>query len=301
MPWWRPRQPRCTHLLGAFLVCRMMCAQMFIAGSMLNTPDGPRPVESLRAGDLIYCRALDGSQQAVPLQSIQCNPVQGSAEVWLDGHLHFFARDQRLYSLSRHAFVQADQLTPGESLAAEDGHAIVVDTLVVHEDYISAYRPIVAQPIWLAPERLRKGPKDPRVIATTHVLPSTRLLDRLKEECTVLPWQPSSNRHARVVFVIPLFAWGAAGGLTWVSLWTVAGVVLTTALYEATQATLQAATDWCNDYWSSPDQRDDGSCFGHGSPDSLCCEGIFRQKQIASGLERSFPSPEKLVVPNRAQ
>ena len=301
MPSWGLRQPRYTCLLGAFLICRMMCAQMFIAGSMLNTPDGLRSVESLRAGDLIYCRALDGSQQAVPLQSIQCSPVQGSTEIWLGGQPHFFSRDQLLYSLSRHTFVQADQLTPGELLGAEDGHTIEVDTLVVHEDSISAYRPILAQPIWLAPERLSRGPKDPRSIATTHVLPSTRLRDRLEAECTALPWSPKSNDKARVVFVIPLFVWGAAEGLAFVSLWTIAGVLVTTALYEATQATLQAATDWYNDQWSSPGQQGDNFGFGRENPDSLCYGGIFRQKQIPSGLELLAPLPETPPVPNLAR
>lgn len=41
-----------ASLLGA------ACLSCFVAGTLVSTPDGPRPIESLRVGDLVWSYAL---------------------------------------------------------------------------------------------------------------------------------------------------------------------------------------------------------------------------------------------------
>ena len=140
---WRP------CVLSAFLCARVTLAHYFPVGSSLSTPEGMRSVSMLQPGDLVHCRALDGSQKAVPLKSVKRGTLQGCAEIWLEGEPHFFARERALYSLSRKAFVRAGQLYTGERIALEEGRSVYVDAIASHACSVEAYHPVLSTPAGL--------------------------------------------------------------------------------------------------------------------------------------------------------
>ncbi|MFZ4099096.1 MAG: hypothetical protein ACOYKZ_02055 [Chlamydiia bacterium] len=279
MPTFRRKQRSLrVCLVGLVLCCRLVPAQYFVAGSMLDSPQGMRSVESLQPGDLVYCRTLTGVQDAVPLQSIRSGMLNGFTEIWLEGEPHFLARERQLYSLSRCSFVRTDELCTGEQLAAEDGHTILVDAILVHRDPITVYQPVLSQPKWLATEPLRRVLREQDRPSRAMVDPSTFLQQGLQDGIQ-LPWQPRLESNGRFAIVLPLLVWGAAEGVAWVSLWTMAGVVATTLAYEATQTTLQCATDWLDirEQRGQPDPEWIG--LAGGLVGGLCYGDVFSEQR----------------------
>ena len=287
-------------LVGLVLCCRLVPAQYFVAGSMLDSPQGMRLVESLRPGELVYCRTLTGMQDAVPLQSNRRGLLNGFVEIWLEGEPHFLARGRQFYSLSRGGFVRADELCTGEQLAAEDGQPILVDAILVHQDPIAVYQPVLTQPKWLATEPLRRVLKEQDRPSRSMAEPSTFLQQGLQDGIE-LPWKPRLESNGRFAIVLPILVWGAAEGIAWVSLWTMAGVVATTLAYEATQSTLQCATDWLNirEQRGEPDPKWIG--LAGGLVGGLCYGDVFYEQRPApkngqEALDNSQPTAGKRRV-----
>jgi len=96
--------------------CAVGCAFSLVAGELIDTPDGPRAIESLRVGDLVYGRTREG-RVAVPVEATTNHwKAEGYVVVELeDGRELKDTADHPVYSASR-GWVAMGDLLPGEVL-----------------------------------------------------------------------------------------------------------------------------------------------------------------------------------------
>jgi hypothetical protein len=102
----------------------------FAAGTTVATPDGDRPIETLRAGDMVLSRdEHTGETSARPVLSVLITPDRQVLELELRGA----AGEDRLKATSTHPFfiagqgwVEAGKLLPGMHLSTPSGTAEVI-------------------------------------------------------------------------------------------------------------------------------------------------------------------------------
>jgi hypothetical protein len=126
-PFWRTRT--CLYGAAAIIIIAVTLLawpnHCVLAGTPVATPDGARPIESLRAGDAVLVRAPDGRVVEGRVVVSTHHRARGAlrldlGERWLDvtaGHPVF---------VHGRGFVEAGDLAPGDSLLTREGPARLV-------------------------------------------------------------------------------------------------------------------------------------------------------------------------------
>ena len=97
----------------------------FGAGTLVQTIDGPRNIESLRFGDLVLSQnARTGELKYQPLLAVFHNPPNATLRIQLDGDSIVATGIHRLWKSGR-GWVMARELKPGDALRAIDGINVV--------------------------------------------------------------------------------------------------------------------------------------------------------------------------------
>ncbi len=103
-----------ASLLGA------ACLSCFVAGTLVSTPDGPRPIESLRVGDLVWSYALaEGRPVARPLIAIHTALVREARRVALDDGqvIRGVTPEHPVFSPTTRLYFPVSRLREGDSVA----------------------------------------------------------------------------------------------------------------------------------------------------------------------------------------
>jgi hypothetical protein len=93
------------------------------AGTLVATPDGPRPIEALRVGDRVWSRAATGERAEGRLTAVV--DATATASLWLvvDGGARVRVTDVHPVALADGRWVEAGRLRPGDRLVGEAGPA----------------------------------------------------------------------------------------------------------------------------------------------------------------------------------
>lgn len=86
----------------------------FPAGTLVETPGGPQPIESLAVGDLVFSFAPDGSRSAMPIQAL----FRTRNKLWeLETHAaRLITTETQPFCLASGKFRSASELHPGDEL-----------------------------------------------------------------------------------------------------------------------------------------------------------------------------------------
>jgi hypothetical protein len=120
-----------ASLLGA------ACLSCFVAGTLVSTPDGPRPIESLRVGDLVWSYALaEGRPIARPLIAIHHALVREARRVELDDGrvIQGVTPEHPVFSPKTGLYLPVSRLSEGDTVATYrdgDEHALATVARVV--------------------------------------------------------------------------------------------------------------------------------------------------------------------------
>jgi hypothetical protein len=113
------------------------CSSCFVAGTLVSTPDGPRPIESLRVGDLVWSYALaEGRPVARPLIAVHSTFVREARRVELDHGrvLQGVTSEHPVFSPKTGLYFPVSRLREGDTVATfrEDAeHALATVARVV--------------------------------------------------------------------------------------------------------------------------------------------------------------------------
>jgi len=117
--------------------CGLPGGGCFVAGTLVATPSGERPIESLHVGDLVLARSESESDDAVSARAIATTyvrPGHSLVDVHVetaDGTLETIrSTPDHLYFAQLYGWVAAADLAPGETLSDSSGREIRVTKVV---------------------------------------------------------------------------------------------------------------------------------------------------------------------------
>lgn len=129
--------PRClTAFLGAIAVfVNPGCVNMYgciTEGTLIATPEGSRPVESLKVGDPVWTLADSGEKTAGIVQATRSRMADSTIEIRTsDDHLLRVTPEQPLWINGE--WTRARDLQPGHRLQSESNSTEAVSIMVKHE------------------------------------------------------------------------------------------------------------------------------------------------------------------------
>ncbi len=103
----------------------------FVAGTLIATPSGERPIESLRTGDVVFARAsADGETEPRPVMTTYVRPAHSLVDVrtvTADGAREAIrSTPDHLYFTREGGWAAAADLAPGNTLIDSTGHEVQV-------------------------------------------------------------------------------------------------------------------------------------------------------------------------------
>jgi len=113
---------------GSDAVASSLGSMCFSAGTSIDTPQGPRPIEAVRVGDEVVSRdEATGAVRTEPVLRTFVTPDQPLVEVRLRGSGALRATPTHLFGTTDRGWVAASQLEAGEPILAESGGEVEVE------------------------------------------------------------------------------------------------------------------------------------------------------------------------------
>jgi hypothetical protein len=129
-----------------FVFCKALKLACFTAGTPIETENGPQAIETIRPGDLVWCR--DDDDPSAPLQ---LKPVEQVFERWarvlevnLPEGVSIGTTEEHPFWVVGKGWVRAGDLVPGDHLLGQDGQEVAVESIRQTEDYEKVYNLRVA-------------------------------------------------------------------------------------------------------------------------------------------------------------
>lgn len=129
-----------------FVFCKALKLACFTAGTPIETESGPKAIETIQPGDLVWCR--DDDDPSAPLQ---LKPVEQVFERWarvlevhLPGGVSIGTTAEHPFWVVGKGWVWAGNLVPGDHLLGEDGQEVAVESITPTDLFEKVYNLRVA-------------------------------------------------------------------------------------------------------------------------------------------------------------
>jgi hypothetical protein len=129
-----------------FVFCKALKLACFRAGTPIETESGPKAIETIQPGDLVWCRS-----DTDPLAPLQLKPVEQVFERWFrvvevklpDGVTISTTAEHPFWVIGK-GWVWAGDLEPGDHLLGEDGREVAVEGITQTGQFEKVYNLRVA-------------------------------------------------------------------------------------------------------------------------------------------------------------
>lgn len=133
--------------LFTFLLCfpLALLGEGFRAGTLVATPAGLCPIETLLPGDRVISRTKTGEETQALITAVSKKLTMDVRKLVVAGESALVDKNQRFYVANKHAWCTVDTLAPGDELVSPDGHQVCVED--IHEcerELTTLYRLTVA-------------------------------------------------------------------------------------------------------------------------------------------------------------
>ena len=105
----------------------------FVPGTLIATPDGPRPIEALKAGDLVLARCADAAPVPARVLQVHGSATRSVVSLSIAGETIRTTREHPFWSVDHQAWRPALGLEPGEALLTSSG-PVALDAVVVADE-----------------------------------------------------------------------------------------------------------------------------------------------------------------------
>lgn len=105
----------------------------FVLGTLVETPDGPRPIEALQAGDLVLARSPDAAPVPARVLQVHGSATRAVVSLSIAGETIRTTREHPFWSVDQQAWRPALALEPGEVLLTRWG-PLALEAVVVADD-----------------------------------------------------------------------------------------------------------------------------------------------------------------------
>ena len=106
----------------------------FLAGTTVPTPHGNIPIENLQRNDTVYTRTISGDIVHATIRSHVSVQISEYIQICLSQDTVYTSFDQRFYVPEHNGWIQAQDLTIGNTIACLDGSHDVVTQVMRHEE-----------------------------------------------------------------------------------------------------------------------------------------------------------------------
>ncbi|WP_148284319.1 polymorphic toxin-type HINT domain-containing protein [Luteimicrobium xylanilyticum] len=110
-------------------VCKVSFGTCFTAGTLVATPDGDRPIEDLRAGDVVHCYdQTTGTRTIETIEETFARPTTTLIHLTIAGHV-LTTTPEHPFMVHGLGWIQATDLHPGDLLITADERHATVDAI----------------------------------------------------------------------------------------------------------------------------------------------------------------------------
>ncbi len=129
-----------------FVFCKALKLACFTAGTPIETENGPQAIETIRPGDLVWCRDDDDPSAPLELKSVEQVFERWARvlEVNLPGGVSIGTTAEHPFWVVGKGWVWAGDLVPGDQLLGEDGQEVTVESIAQTEQFEKVYNLRVA-------------------------------------------------------------------------------------------------------------------------------------------------------------